>query len=212
MSGNEFKITVTDGTTLEVKLNKAKKDTIGVIHLLHGMAEHMDRYNALVESLNQQGYDVLRHNHRGHGIDIESYERGHIDSMEQVADDTFEIAQTMYSDSVHTPYIILGHSMGSIIARIFTQKYPEVAQGMILSGTMQYTTYRRIRAQLSLTLITLITGTRRRLKWLNLIMFKDVNKHIKNNKSVSDWLSRDDQEVEVFAKDPSTGCLVSNQF
>ncbi|PTF60314.1 lysophospholipase, partial [Staphylococcus cohnii] len=212
MSGNEFKITVADGTTLEVKLNKAKKDTIGVIHLLHGMAEHMDRYDALVESLNQQGYDVLRHNHRGHGIDIESYERGHIDSMEQTADDTFEIAQTLYSDSVHTPYIILGHSMGSIIARIFTQKYPDVAQGMILSGTMQYPKYLGKLVQIVLKLITLITGKRRRLKWLNQIMYKTFNKNIKNNKSESDWLSSDEQEVEKFEKDPYTGFLVSNQL
>ena len=158
MSGNEFKITVADGTTLEVKLNKAKNNTIGVIHLLHGMAEHMDRYDALIDSLNQQGYDVLRHNHRGHGKDIASYERGHIDSMEQVADDTFEIAQTLYSDTVHTPYIILGHSMGSIIARIFTQKYPDVAQGMILSGTMQYPKYLGKCVQIILKLCLLYTS------------------------------------------------------
>ncbi|WP_398570922.1 serine aminopeptidase domain-containing protein [Staphylococcus aureus] len=31
--------------------------------MFHGMAEHMDRYEALVQSLTQQGYDVIRHNH-----------------------------------------------------------------------------------------------------------------------------------------------------
>ncbi|HLR19602.1 MAG TPA: alpha/beta hydrolase, partial [Staphylococcus sp.] len=95
MSQKEFKITVADGTMLEVKLDKAKKETIGVVHLLHGMAEHMARYDELVESFNQQGYDVLRHNHRGHGIDINEKERGHITDISQVADDTYEIAQTM---------------------------------------------------------------------------------------------------------------------
>ena len=43
MSKNEFKITVSDGTMLEVRLDKAKNETIGIVHLLHGMAEHMDR-------------------------------------------------------------------------------------------------------------------------------------------------------------------------
>ena len=60
MSQKEFKITVEDGTMLEVKLDKAKHETIGVVHLLHGMAEHMGRYDELVESFNQQGYDVLQ--------------------------------------------------------------------------------------------------------------------------------------------------------
>ena len=39
------------------------------------MAEHMDRYDELVNALNIQGYDVLRHNHRGHGKDIDEVER-----------------------------------------------------------------------------------------------------------------------------------------
>ena len=52
MSQKEFKITVEDGTMLEVKLDKAKHETIGVVHLLHGMAEHMGRYDELVESFN----------------------------------------------------------------------------------------------------------------------------------------------------------------
>src|SRR5699024_9953741 len=98
------------------------------------------------------------------------------------ADDTFEIAQTLYSDTVHTPYIILGHSMGSIIARIFTQKYPDVAQGMILSGTMQYPKYLGKCVQIILKLITLITGKRRRLKWLNQKIKKILKKKKKKKK------------------------------
>jgi alpha-beta hydrolase superfamily lysophospholipase len=212
MSVNEFKITVADGTTLEVKLNKAKKERVGIVHLLHGMAEHMDRYDSLIESLNQQGYDVLRHNHRGHGKDIEVFERGHIDNMEHIADDTYEIAQTLYSNDTNTPYIILGHSMGSIVSRIFTQKYPDVAQGMILSGTMQYPKFLGKLIQICLKIVTLITGKRRRLKWLNQIMYKSFNKNIKNNKSNNDWLSSDVEEVKKFEKDPYTGFLVSNQL
>ena len=84
MNLKEFKITVSDGKMIDVKLDKAKQQTIGVIHLFHGMADHMDRYDRLVASLNQQGYDVLRHNHRGHGISIADNERGHFDSIERL--------------------------------------------------------------------------------------------------------------------------------
>ena len=52
MSQGTFYITVEDGTMLEVKLNKAHKTTIGVVHIFHGMAEHMDRYDNLVHAFN----------------------------------------------------------------------------------------------------------------------------------------------------------------
>lgn len=212
MSKNEFKITVSDGTMLEVRLDKAKNETIGIVHLLHGMAEHMDRYDHLVESLNQQGYDVLRHNHRGHGKEVDDSERGHIDNMSQVADDTYEIAQTMCAHYYNIPYIIIGHSMGSIVARIFVQKYPDAAQGVILSGTTQYPKYKASLLRIVLKLITLITGKKRRLNWLNRTMYKTFNKNIVNQLTTSDWLSSDPEEVEQFNKDPYTGFLVSNQL
>lgn len=100
---------------IEVKVDKAKKSTIGIVHLFHGMAEHMDRYDELVYALNLQGYDVLRHNHRGHGKDIDEVERGHFDNMSQIVDDAYEIVETLYGSQLSIPYIVLGHSMGSII-------------------------------------------------------------------------------------------------
>ena len=135
MSQSQFKITVEDGTMIEVKVDKAKKNTIGIIHLFHGMAEHMDRYDELVNALNIQGYDVLRHNHRGHGKDIDEVERGHFESMSQIADDAYEIVETLYGTELIVPYVVLGHSMGSIIARLFVMRYPEFANGLILTGT-----------------------------------------------------------------------------
>ena len=43
MSQSQFKITVEDGTMIEVKVDKAKKNTIGIVHLYHGIAAHIDR-------------------------------------------------------------------------------------------------------------------------------------------------------------------------
>src|SRR5699024_1662242 len=136
--------------------------------------------------LNQQGYDVLCNNHRGHGKDIEVFERGHIDNMDHIADDTYEIAQTLYSNDTNTPYIILGHSMWTIVSRIFTQKYPDVAQGMILSGTMHYPKFLGKLIPICLKKNTIIIEKRRHLKWLNQIIYKSFNKNIKNNKSNND--------------------------
>src|SRR5699024_12818329 len=98
------------------------------------------------------------------------------------------------------------------IIKYLTKKYPDVAQSMILSETIQYPKFLGKLIQICLKIVTLITGKRRRLKWLNQIMYKSFNKNIKNNKSNSDWLSSDVEEVKKFEKDPYTGFLVSNQL
>ena len=55
---------------------------------------------------------MLRHNHRGHGKDIDEVERGHFDNMSQIVDDAYEIVETLYGSQLSIPYIVLGHSMG----------------------------------------------------------------------------------------------------
>lgn len=212
MGQKELNITVADGTMIPVKLDKARKTTIGVIHIFHGMAEHMDRYDALVMSLNQQGYDVIRHNHRGHGPTTNQEDLGHIDSFEQVADDAFEIAQTLCTNHEGLPYIIIGHSMGSIIARLFVTKYLDAANGLILSGTGYYSKVTGYTIASILKIITLLFGKSKRLKWVNNLMYKSLNKKITNPKTVSDWISSDEQYVKKYINDEYTGFLVSNQL
>lgn len=212
MSQGTFYITVEDGTMLEVKLNKAHKTTIGVVHIFHGMAEHMDRYDNLVHAFNLHGYDVIRHNHRGHGKEITIHERGHYDDLRIVAQDAEEIARTIYGDFGKLPYIVLGHSMGSIIARRFVEQYPDVADGLILTGTGQFPLWKAIPAVVSLKLIALCLGRRKRLKWVNQLVYKSFNKRIDNPQTPSDWLSSQCAEVDKYVEDEYCGFLVSNQL
>lgn len=211
MNLNDFKITVSDGKMIDVKLDKAKQQTIGVIHLFHGMADHMERYDRLVDSLNQQGYDVLRNNHRGHGVNIEDKARGHFDSIEQLADDAYEIAQTVCTNYSNIPYIVIGHSMGSIVARVFAEKYPSSLQGLILTGTLQYKKITGLLLTIILKIITVIFGKQRKLKWLNSLMNRTFNKKVATQQTEYDWISSTKSEVESYNNDPNTGYLVSNQ-
>ncbi|PWG67523.1 lysophospholipase, partial [Enterobacter mori] len=76
------------------------------------------------------------------------------------------------------PYIMIGHSMGSIVGRIFAQKYPDAAQGLILTGTIQYPIYLGVPLRILLKVIMLLTGKTRRLKWANQLMYKTFNKNV----------------------------------
>ncbi|MCU5746782.1 alpha/beta hydrolase [Staphylococcus sp. SQ8-PEA] len=212
--GNEiFYIRVSDGTQLEVQIDKAKIQTLGVIHIFHGMAEHFKRYNHLVKSLNEQGFDVIRHHHRGHGYDIAEEDRGHISSFKQVSEDAYEIIETLkggYDDQL--PYIILGHSMGSLIARTFANRHSRLIDGLILTGTPQLNPWLTRINLVFLKIITFIFGKKRCMQWLNNMIQKSFMKKIKNNSQPHSWLSSNAEEVQKYNEDPHSGFLVSNQL
>ncbi|WP_394348859.1 alpha/beta hydrolase [Ectopseudomonas mendocina] len=103
MTEKQFKLTVQDNTNIEVKVNFTDVDSKGIIHIFHGMAEHMERYDKLAHALSKHGFDVIRHNHRGRGINIDESTRGHYDDMKRVIGDAFEVAQTVRGN-VDKPY------------------------------------------------------------------------------------------------------------
>ncbi|MCS4486332.1 alpha/beta fold hydrolase [Staphylococcus americanisciuri] len=207
-----MKMTMTDGTRLETKVNHANREAIGIVHIFHGMAEHMDRYEPLVDKLNDYGYHVIRHNHRGHGKDINSM-RGHFDAIDQVVTDAYEILSTLRKDFSHDlPCIIIGHSMGSIIARQFAQTYPKALQGLILSGTGYFPKWQGYPSVAALKVITLLFGRKKCLDWVNHLVTGRFNKQFKPQRTPSDWISSNRIEVDKYIKDTYSGFNVSNQL
>lgn len=85
---------------------------IAAVQILHGMAEHMERYNEFCTWLMANDIFVIIHNHRGHGPGAEK--PGHFESFNDLMDDAL-IAATLVPENLQT--FLLGHSMGSIAAR-----------------------------------------------------------------------------------------------
>lgn len=211
MAEKQFKLTVQDNTNIEVKVNFTDAESKGIVHIFHGMAEHMERYDKLASAISAHGFDVIRHNHRGHGINIDESTRGHYDDMKQVISDAIEVAQTVRGN-VDKPYIIIGHSMGSIIARFFVETYPKYVDGLVLSGTGMYTKWKGLPTVKTLKIITKIYGADKRVEWVNKLVSNTFNKKIRPLRTKSDWISSNPVEVDKFVKDPYSGFNVSNQL
>lgn len=105
-----------------------------VIHLIHGYAEHIDRYANVVNVLVPAGYAVFGNDHRGHGRS--DGRRGHVNAFQEFVDDEAvfhkEVIRSRLPD---VPRFILGHSMGSLIALNYVEQKPEDLTGLVLSGT-----------------------------------------------------------------------------
>ena len=110
-----------------------------VVQVLHGMAEHIDRYERMARALNEQGYLVCGRNHRGHGPDAETL--GYFadqNGWQVILEDAHDVSVDIRKQYPGVPFILLGHSMGSFLAREYAVQYGKELNGLVLSGTGFY--------------------------------------------------------------------------
>ena len=126
--------TTQDGTTLYWKAWLPDGTPKAVIHLIHGYAEHIERYGNVVNELVPAGYAVFGNDHRGHGRS--QGRRGHVKSFQDFIEDERQFyTQVIRKELPDAPYFVLGHSMGSLIAMNYVEQNPDELKGLVLSGT-----------------------------------------------------------------------------
>lgn len=99
--------------------------------LVHGYAEHSGRYTHVAERLVRHGAVVYAYDHQGHGES--AGERALVTTTDLVAD-----LDAVASEARHNyptlPVVILGHSMGGVVATLYAQLYPDALSAIVLSG------------------------------------------------------------------------------
>ena len=93
----------------------------GTVLIVHGLGEHGGRYAHVAAQLNAWGWRVMAHDHRGHGRS--GGERGRIASDDALLRDLSLVIDAARAGSTG-PLLLLGHSMGGLIAARF------VAEGL----------------------------------------------------------------------------------
>lgn len=110
----------------------------GVIQIAHGMIEHKGNYSYIANILSKAGYIVAINDHRGHGDSI-----GGDIFLGEMGKDGFELAmQDMHNLTIHLKnqykpkkFILIGHSMGSLLSRRYLQEYEKEIDILILCGS-----------------------------------------------------------------------------
>ena len=103
-----------------------------VVLIVHGLAEHLGRYETVTEELNGAGFSVYRFDNQGHGRS--GGERGYLDDFQSFIDDTDRLVEKARQENPSLPIFMLGHSMGGFITTAYGVKYPGKLAGQILSG------------------------------------------------------------------------------
>ena len=181
-SGN-FK--VHDGTSIYWKGWTPDNAPKAVVHVIHGYAEHIDRYGNVVGELLPAGYAVFGTDHRGHGKS--EGKRGHVMSFQEFIDDEKQFQREVIRTKFpKLPCFVLGHSMGSLIAMNLVEQSAEGIRGLVLSGTGS-------RPGTNIPKI-LLAATRILSRLLPSI-------HVKSPLP-PDFISRDPEVVKAYVEDP----------
>lgn len=184
-----------------------KESIKGVISIVHGMAEHTDRYIDIAKYLCSKGYAVYMHDHAGHGKSVKSEDDlGFFckeNGSEKIVDDIKKLTEIIKKDFPGKPVILWGHSMGSFVVRRFLAKYPDSVTAAVVCGTAGANPAAGAGILIAKAVARLL-GEHHRSDFLDKMAFGAYNKKF-DGKTGFEWLSVNKKNIEEYIKDPLCG-------
>lgn len=204
----QFTYTSVTGQELEARKWVPEGKIKGIIQLVHGMAEHIDRYHEVGNALAGAGYLTVGHTYLGHGgkAKIHGY-FGDNEGWQYLIDDVDGLRKQITAEYPDLPYVVLGHSMGSFIVRCYLTQYGEGLAASVLSGTGYYSRLLVTAGLAVANLVCLSGGKRKPSPLINQIGFATANKPFEPARTPFDWLCRSEEKVDEYIADPNCGFL-----
>ncbi len=127
-------------TTIYAEKYVPDREVKGILIVVHGMNEYVGRYKELCEFLALEGYVVAGPDHLGHGHTARDFqgEFGYFaenDGATVLVRDVHRLKKMVEEEYPGKPVFLLGHSLGSFIARNYMEMYGSGIKGVILMGT-----------------------------------------------------------------------------
>jgi alpha-beta hydrolase superfamily lysophospholipase len=186
----------------------------GVVQIVHGMAEHIMRYEPFALYLNERGFVVCGHDHLGHGRSVLSKERlGRLPlrgGSDVLVNDVDHMRRLMLErlDSP-LPYFLFGHSMGSFVTRAYISRNiyrnADNLAGAIICGTGHIAYPVSAVGNLLAQAIARVRGEDRVSKLLENISVGAYSKAIDHARTPLDWLSHVRKNVDEYIADELCG-------
>ena len=186
----------------------------GVIQLIHGSCEHIGRYDEFASFLADEGYVVYGWDLRGHGLSVAINEElgyfGEVNGWNLMLGDISKINSFIREKHPNEKIVLIGHSMGSFLARHYAITHGGSIDGLIAIGTAHNP---RILLQLGRCLAEvdiMVRGPRNRSDLIYGLSYGSFNKGFSPPRTKQDWLTRNDKIVDSFLSDTLCGFVLTS--
>ena len=170
----------------------------GVVQISHGMMDYIGRYKLLADALCAKGFALAGNDHLGHGDSVKSAEDYGFfagkNGYEYVISDVKKMNDLIHAEFPGVPVVLLGHSMGSFIARLYAIEYEDSIDGLIIHGTAGPNPA-TAAGLLLVKLLRAIKGERHRSKFICSLADGGYNKGFDPAEGPNAWLTRDPSQV-----------------
>ena len=188
--------------------------TMGAVQLVHGSCEHSARYRDFAKYLTEQGFMIIANDLRGHGKTAKNVtDLGYFaddNGWEILIKDLQEVNHYIKDANPDLPIFMIGHSMGSFLARHYSLVHGDTIEGLVAIGTSHQT-----KIELQFGILAAYLGMNWKGKketgyFLNKFTYEVFNKGINPVRTKSDWISRNEQIVDDFIEDERCGFIFSH--
>ncbi len=200
----EFYLTATGGGRLHCCLWEPEGTPRGVVQIVHGVAEYVERYAHFAAFLTQNGFVVVGDDHTGHGKSAEGGTPGHFSGgWDEVVQDLRQLHEKVRAQYPTLPYFFYGHSMGSFLTRTYLYRYPDSGiRGAVLSGTAWHPKVELAAGQALCGLYRLLGCEKKKPKLVARLMFGSYCRPFPGEHSPNAWICGDPEVVARYDRDP----------
>ena len=200
-----------DGKALHTCRWMPESEPRAAIQIAHGMGEHIARYQPVAARLNAAGYVVYGNDHRGHGrTDPDRLGSLGDDGWNRVIDDARRLNERIGRDFPGVKRVLLGHSMGAMMAQQYLCRHGSSLDVAVLSGSPG------LQGRLQTAITGLVTrfeawrlGDDAESEVLSGLLFGQANRDFDGDGATGfEWLSRDAVEVRKYVDDPHCGTVL----
>lgn len=192
------------GGSLAYRIYEPEGEIRAVVQVSHGMCEYIGRYEEYAAHLCERGIVLAGNDHPGHGESAASEaDFGYFakeNGVELALEGLKTMSELLLDRYEGKPLILLGHSMGSFLCRLYITKYSENLAGAIIMGTGGPGAPTGAGIALA-NIIAGLRGDRHRSRLLRSIQQAGYLKRCGKNADRTDWLSRDRAIVEKYNND-----------
>ena len=182
---------------------------VAVLQIAHGVSEFILRYEPFAQYLTAQGFAVVGHDHLGHGDSVAPGAQrlyfGPAGSWNWVVEDIHTLRVLAGDKFPGIPYFLMGHSMGSFLARNYLIRHPGTVNGAIIMGTGQMPGLVLKAGKMVASLMAKKVGEDQPHPLVESLAFGTYNKAFAPNRTAYDWLSVSEANVDWYIAHPLCG-------